>query len=188
MLKSLSVLVAASLAVTLPAAAQTSALCTYVQKVLAAKASDFSSLKGAPRNPKLFNGEVFDGTLEAVPGEGCTLDVRHKAGRAEIPARYTCSLGSAKAFTDANRIFQQAARDLKACLPRMEFVVMYDGDGSKPDESFDWLVAGKQDGVDLQLEMSNGVALIAQSMGVEGAPDIAVTLDITNTTPPPDPI
>ena len=174
-------IVIASLALGGQAMAQTSALCTYVQKVLAAKASDFSTLKGTPRNPKLFNGEVFDGNLAAVPGEECTLDVRHKAGRTEIPARYTCSLGAAKDFTAANLVFQRAARELKACLPRMEFVIMYDGDGTKEGESFDWIVLGKQDGVEMQLEMSNGVALIAQAMGVQGAPDIAVTLDITNT-------
>ena len=174
-------IVIASFALAGQTMAQTSALCTYVQKVLAAKATDFNTLRGTPRNPKLFNGEVFDGNLAAVPGGECTLDIRHRAGRTEIPPRYTCSLGAWKNFTDANRIFQQAARNLKACLPRMEFVIMYDGDGSKPDESFDWIVAGKQDGLEMQLELSNGVALVAKAMGVEGAPDIAVTLDIVNT-------
>ena len=171
-----------SFAAATQAYAQSPALCEYVIKVLNTKANDFAPLKGQARNPAVFHNEVFDGALKAVPNGECTLDIRHKAGRTEIPPRYTCSLGKATNFADANRIFARAAQDLRACFPRAKFESMNDGDGKDPGDAFDWIISAEQTGYDLQLEMSNGVGLIAQGMtGATGPAEIDVTLDITNT-------
>ena len=178
-----------SFAAATQAYAQSPALCEYVIKVLNTKANDFAPLKGQARNPAVFHNEVFEGTLRAVPNGECTLDIRHKAGRAEIPPRYTCSLGKATSFTEANRIFARAAQDLRACFPRANFEVMSEGDGKDPSENFDWIVSAEQPGYDLQLEMSNGIGLLAQGMtGASGPPDIEITLDITNTSEAGPPI
>src|SRR5882672_8812757 len=59
-------------------------LCDFVQKVLAARGSEFSSLKGEAQNPAVFKNEVFHGKLLPSPGAECTLFVRAKVGSAEL--------------------------------------------------------------------------------------------------------
>src|SRR5882672_7485537 len=59
-------------------------LCDFVQKVLAARGSEFSTLKGEAQNPAVFKNEVFHGNLLPSPGAECTLFVRAKVGSAEL--------------------------------------------------------------------------------------------------------
>jgi hypothetical protein len=161
-------------------AAENRPLCDFVQKVLAAKADSFASLRGEARNPAVFHNEVFSGTLLPSPGSECTAFIRAKAGSAELPAKYSCTLGTEKTLDAANRIFARAALDLRACFPRAQFNVMYDGDGKDPSDGLDWIVSAELTGFSLELEMSNGMDLIAQSFGGgSGNPAIAITLDIT---------
>ena len=58
---------------------------------------------------------------------------------------------------------------------------MYDGDGKDPSDSLDWIVAAEIPGFSLELEMSNGMSLIAQSFSGSTAsdPELAITLDVT---------
>ena len=175
----------ASLAGTASIAAAPPSLCDFAKKVIAEKASDFALLKGAAVNPKVFNNETFAGALMPVGASGCLLNIRRMAGRAAIRPDYSCSLAKSKDFETANRIFSRAATELRACLPELKFAVMYDGDGKDPADSFDWVVAGDAPGYAIELEMTNGVDLIAQSLtGNAGDPDIEVSIDITNTAAP----
>jgi hypothetical protein len=179
---------AAVLAVTLATAGQASAetatsLCDFVEKVLAAKVNGFEALKGEAQNPAVFKNEVFHGALLPLDGANCTLFLNSQAGRVTLPPRYSCTLAMFPDFTAANNIFARTAQELRACRPKANFTVMYDGDGTKPDETFDWIVGAEEPGVEYQLEMSNGLSAIADAlgMGTPGAPGIAIDLDITDT-------
>jgi hypothetical protein len=159
-------------------------LCDFARKVIAEKASDFALLKGAALNPELFKNETFKGTLLPAGAAECTLNIRRQAARNEIPPDYQCTLARVKSFLAANAVFQRASRELGACFPGVKFAAMQDGDGKGPQDGFDWLVAADAQGWSLELEMTNGVALLAQALsGGDGDPDIEVTLDITNTAP-----
>jgi len=173
--------IAGALAFTVEAnAVENRPLCDFVQKVLAAKADSFMALRGEARNPAVFHNEVFTGTLLPASGSECTLFIRSKAGSAELPAKYSCTLGSAKTLDAANRVFARDAQDLRACYPKAQFNVMYDGDGKDPADSLDWIVSTDVPGFSLELEMSNGMDLIAQSFGGgSGNPELAITLDVT---------
>ena len=166
-------------------------LCDFVQKVLAAQPTEFSTLKGEPQNRRVFGDEVFKGTLLPAPGADCTLFVRTKVGRAELEPKYSCKIGVAKDFADANRIFARSVADLKACFAQAHFTDDYDGDGRDPAEPVAWMVTAEGDGFGLELEMTNRIGLIAQAMAGQGstdAPEIAITLDVTDTSPPKTPI
>ena len=185
-------LAASVLACSTAAAAETAnrPLCDFVQKVLAARATEFNTLKGEARNPRVFNNEVFWGTLLPSPGTECTLFIRTKVGRAELDPKYSCTIGSAPDFAAANRIFARATADLRACFSQAQFSDSYDGDGRDPRESVDWMVTAEGRDFRLELQMSNRVALVAQAMG-QGSPDmpeIEITLDVTDTSPPKTPI
>jgi hypothetical protein len=193
MLKPLVTLLAASLVSLGTAAAAETAnrpLCDFVQKVLAAKATEFSTLKGEAQNPRVFKNEVFKGTLLPAPGADCTLFVRTKVGRAELDPKYSCTIGAAANFADANRMFARAAADLRACFPQAQFDDNYEGDGQDPTENLDWTLTAEGREFRLELEMTNRIALIAQAMGKGSpdAPEIAITLDVTDTSPPKTPI
>lgn len=164
-----------------------SALCDFVQKVLAAKAGGFEALKGEAQNPAVFHNEVFHGALLPGPQSNCTLFLKSQAGRVSLPARYSCTLAQASDFAAANRIFARVALELRACFPPAMFTVMYDGDGSKPDETFDWIVSAEGEGFTLQVEMSNGLSALADALtqGNANAPAIAIDLDVTDTAPAP---
>src|SRR5258705_12662386 len=69
-------------------------LCDFVEKVLAARGSEFSTSKGEAQNPAVFKNEVFHGNLLPSPGAECTLVVRAKVGSAELDAKYSRTLGS----------------------------------------------------------------------------------------------
>jgi hypothetical protein len=183
-------LTASALACGTAAAAENRPLCDFVQKVLAAKVTEFNTLKGEARNPRVFNNELFWGTLLPSPGAECTLFIRTKVGRAELDPKYSCTIGSATNFADANRVFARSVADLRACYGQARFMDSYDGDGRDPAEPVDWNVT--LDGPDfrLELQMTNRVALIAQAMGQAKAdmPEIEITLDVTDTSPPKTPI
>jgi hypothetical protein len=186
----LTFLAASSLACGTAAAGENRPLCDFVNKVLAAKATEFNTLKGEARNPALFKNEVFWGTLLPAPGAECTLFIRTKVGRAELDPKYSCTIGASTNFADANRIFARSAADLRACFPRAQFSDSYDGDGRDPADSVDWTVTAEGPDFRLELQMSNNVALIAQAMG-KGSPDmpeVEITLDVTDTSPPKTPI
>jgi hypothetical protein len=165
-------------------------LCDFVQKVLAAKPVEFGTFKGEPQNPRVFGNEVFKGTLVPAGGSECTLFVRTKVGRAELEPKYSCKIGTATDFAEANRLFARAAADLRACYPRVVFSQNADGDARNPDEPMAWTISGDGDGFKLELEMSNRIGLIARTMvqGSNGAAEIAITLDVTDTSPPRTPI
>lgn len=165
-------------------------LCDFVQKVLAAKVTEFNSLKGEARNPRVFNNEVFWGTLLPEPSAECTLFIRTKVGRAELDPKYSCTIGKGPNFATANRIFQRAAADLRACFGQAQFSDSFDGDGRDPTEPVDWTVTAEGGDFLLELQMSNRVALVAQAMGQGSAdmPEIEITLDVTDTSPPKTPI
>ena len=188
-----ALLTASALACGAATAAETAGrpLCDFVQKVLAAKPTEFSILKGEPQNPRVFGDEVFKGTLLPAPDAECTLFVRTRVGRAELEPKYSCKVGAAGNFADANRIFARSAGDLRACFAQAQFTDSYDGDGRNPAEPVSWTVAAEGDGFRLELEMTNRVGLIAQAMAGQGqpdAPEIAITLDVTDTSPPKTPI
>ena len=165
-------------------------LCDFVQKVLEARTTEFNTLKGEARNPRVFNNQVFWGTLLPGPGTECTLFIRTKVGRAELNPKYSCAIGSATDFAAANRLFQRNVADLRACYGQARFMNDYEGDGNDPTEPVNWNVT--LDGPDfrLELQMSNRVALVAQAMGQgsSGMPEITIELDVTDTSPPKTPI
>jgi hypothetical protein len=165
-------------------------LCDFVQKVLAAKATEFNTLKGEAQNPAVFKNEVFHGTLLPAPGAKCTLFIRTKVGRAELDPKYSCTIGTAPNFVTANRIFARSAADLRACYSNAQFSDSFDGDGRDPTESVNWTVTAEGRDFRLELQMSNQVALVAQAFG-QGSPDmpeVTITLDVTDTSPPKIPI
>jgi hypothetical protein len=174
------------------AAAETAGrpLCDFVQKVLAAKPVEFSTLKGKAQNPAVFKNEVFKGTLLPSPAAECTLFVRTKVGRAELEPKYSCKIGVATSFADANRMFARATADLRACFAQARFSDSYEGDGRNPAEPVAWTVTAEAEGFRLELEMTNRIGLIAQAMvkGSSGDAEIAITLDVTDTSPPRTPI
>jgi hypothetical protein len=165
-------------------------LCDFVKKVLAAKVTEFNTLKGEARNPRVFHNEVFWGTLLPAQGSECTLFIRTKVGRAELDPKYSCTLGSAADFAAANRMFQRNVADLRACYGQARFMDDYDGDGRDPTEPVNWNVVLEGPDFRLELQMSNQVALVAQTMGQSstGMPQIEITLDVTDTSPPKTPI
>lgn len=188
----ITVVTASALACGTAAAGETAGrpLCDFVQKVLAAKPVEFSTLKGEAQNPAVFKNEVFKGTLLPAPGAECTLFVRTKVGRAELEPKYSCKIGVATNFADANRIFARATADLRACFAQAQFSDSYEGDGRDPAESVAWMMTAEGQGFRLELEMTNRIGLIAQAMvkGSSGTPEIAITLDVTDTSPPRTPI
>ena len=165
-------------------------LCDFVKKVLAAKVSEFNTLKGEARNPRVFNNEVFWGTLLPSQGSECTLFIRTKVGRAELDPKYSCTLGQAADFAAANRMFQRNVADLRACYGQARFMDDYDGDGRDPTEPVNWNMTLEGPDFRLELQMSNQVALVAQTMGQGSTdmPQIEITLDVTDTSPPKTPI
>lgn len=163
-------------------------LCDFVQKVLAAKVTEFNTLKGEARNPRVFKNEVFWGTLLPSAGSECTLFIRTKVGRAELDPKYSCTLGSATDFTAANRLFQRNVADLRACYGQARYMDDYDGDGRDPREPVSWNVTLEGPDFRLELQMSNRVALVAQAMGSPDMPEITIELDVTDTSPPKTPI
>jgi hypothetical protein len=66
----------------------------------------------------------------------------------------------------------------------------YDGDGRDPTEPVNWNVTLEGPEFRLELQMSNQVALVAQAFGQSSPdmPEITVTLDVTDTSPPKTPI
>jgi hypothetical protein len=155
-------------------------LCEFVNTVLAAKPAGFEALKGEAQNPAVFHNEVFHGAVLPSPGATCTLFLETQAGRVTLPARYSCTIAQSDDFGDANRIFQRAQADLKACFPGATFETKYDGDGRDPDEMFDWTAAAQLPGFTLSLEMSNGLSALAAALSQNdaNAPHIAVDLDV----------
>ena len=165
-------------------------LCDFVQKVLAAKVTEFNTLKGEARNPRVFKNELFRGTLLPSAGSECTLFIRTKVGRAELDPKYSCTIGTATDFAAANRLFQRNVADLRACYGQARFMDDYDGDGRDPTEPVNWNVMLEGADFRLELQMSNQVALVAQAMGQSPTdmPEITITLDVTDTSPPKTPI
>jgi hypothetical protein len=163
-------------------------LCDFVQKVLAEKDKGFEALKGEAQNPAVFHNEVFHGALLPPAGVNCTLFLKSQAGRVTLPAHYSCTLAMESDFAAANRVFQRAQAELKACFTSAKFETMYEGDGKDPDDTFDWVAMAEQPGFKLQLEMSNGLAALADalSQGDPNAPHIAIDLDVTDTYSPKD--
>ncbi len=155
-------------------------LCDFVNKVLAARPDGFDALKGEAQNPAVFHNEVFHGALLPSPSATCTLFLKTQAGRVTLPARYSCTIAQSDDFGDANRIFQRAQADLKACFPGAKFETKYDGDGRDPDEMFDWTAAAEQPGYTLSLKMSNGLSALAAALSQNdaNAPHIAIDLDV----------
>ena len=180
----------AALSVTEASAQEPATLCEFVQKVLAAKPLEFAPFKGEPQNRAVFGDTVFKGTFLPPSGTGCVLHTRTKVGRANLPPIYNCTLASISDFGEANRLFAKAATDLRACLPNAEFVVKYDGEAKTPREMFSWIVSAEGNGYTLELQMSNTLALISEGFGGPPAdmPEIAVTVDITDTSEPSAPI
>ena len=173
--------VPAFLLMTGAAVAQTAnPLCDFVNKVLAAKPDGFETLKGEAQNPAVFHNEVFHGALLPSPSANCTLFLKTQAGRVTLPARYSCTIAQSDDFADANRIFQRAQADLKACFPNTNFQTKYDGDGRDPDEMFDWTASTEQPGYTLSIEMSNGLSALAAALSQNdaNAPHIAIDLDV----------
>jgi hypothetical protein len=166
------------------AAAQTSSLCDFVMGVLDARTSGFEMLKGEPQNPAVFHYEIFHGAVLPNPKAVCTLYLKTQAGRVTLPPRYSCTIAQANDFGEANRIYQRAQAELKACIPDIRFATMYDGDGKDPDESFDWVATADGPGYRLSLEMSNGLAAMAAALTQNdpNAPRIAIDLDVTDTS------
>lgn len=166
------------------ALAQTPVLCDFVKDVLAAKAGGYAGLKGEAQNPAVFHDEVFHGALLPNPNATCTFFTKSQAGRVTLPPRYSCTIAQSDEFADANRIFQRALQDMKACFPDANFAAMYDGDGKDPDETFDWLAAADLPGYRLTLEMSNGLSAMAAALSQNdsNAPRIAIDLDVTDTS------
>jgi hypothetical protein len=165
-------------------------LCDFVQKVLAAKPTEFNTLKGEHQNQRVFGDEVFKGTLLPSPGMTCTLFVRTRVGRAELEPKYSCKIGSAQNLTEATGLFTRAAADLRACFSQARFSNDYEGDGKNAGESVAWTMTGEGPDYRLELEMSNRVALVARAMGQTSGDEleIAITLDVTDTSPPRTPI
>lgn len=165
-------------------AAQDASLCDFVMGVLEAKSAGFEPLKGEAQNPAVFHYEVFHGAVLPNPNALCTLFLKTQAGRVTLPPRYSCTIAQANEFADANRIFQRALAELKACLPRAAFATMYDGDGKDPDDTFDWIAGSDQPGYKITLEMSNGLAAAAAALSQNdpNAPRIAIDLDVTDTS------
>jgi len=192
-LRPLVIFVAASVIACGTAAAGETAnrpLCDFVKKVLAAKVTEFNTLKGEAQNPAVFKNEVFHGILLPSPGAECTLFIRTKVGRAELDPKYSCSIGSATDFAAANRLFARSLADLRACYGQARFMDDYDGDGRDPTEPVNWNVMLEGPDFRLELQMSNQVTLVAQAFG-QGSPDmpeITITLDVTDTSPPKTPI
>jgi hypothetical protein len=181
---SMSALLCACAMASVPASAQTAALCDFVKQVLAAKPDGFVALKGEAQNPAVFHYEVFHGAVLPNPQAICTLYLKTQAGRVTLPPRYSCTIAQADDFGDANRIFQRAQQELKVCIPDAKFAAMYDGDGKDPDETFDWIAVADQPGYRLSLEMSNGLSAMAaaHSQNDPNAPRIAIDLDVTDTS------
>ena len=169
---------------------QTRPLCDFVQKVLAARGSEFSTLKGEAQNPAVFHNEVFHGSFLPSPGAECTLFVRAKVGSAELDPKYSCTLSKSPNFATANSIFARNLAELRACFPQAKFDEDFDGDGKDPAESLDWTVSAEGPGYRLELEMSNMISLIAGQLGqgVGGDPEVEITIDVTDTSPPKTPI
>jgi hypothetical protein len=180
----LAITTASSLAV-LPAAAQSpNMLCEFVKIVLSAKPDGFDLLKGEAQNPAVFHNEVFHGAVLPNQGATCTLFTKTQAGRVTLPPRYSCTIAQSDDFADANRIFQRAQQDLKACFTNLAFATKYDGDGKDPDDMFDWTATADQPSYRLALEMSNGLSALAAALSQNDpkAPRIAIDLDITDTS------
>jgi hypothetical protein len=165
-------------------------LCDFVQKVLAARGSEFSTLKGEAQNPAVFKNEVFHGTMLPSPGAECTLFVRAKVGRAELEPKYSCTLAKAPNFATAKPMFDRAVADLRACFAQANFDQSFDGDGRDPSDSIDWTLTANGPGYRLELQMSNMIALIAGQLGqgIGGDPEVAITIDVTDTSAPKTPI
>jgi hypothetical protein len=175
----------AAIAATSLMAAAPADLCDFAKRVIAEKASDFVLLKGQALNPAVFKNETFKGTLLPPGAAECTLNIRRQGARNELPPDYRCTLARAKAFLAADTAFERANHDLRACFPGVKFATMQDGDGRDPADQFDWVVSADAPGWSLELEMTNGITLIAQALtGGDGSPDIEVTLDIVNTVQP----
>jgi hypothetical protein len=184
MSKSGPILLAALLAANPALAGQDTSLCDFVMGVLEAKTAGFEPLKGEAQNPAVFHYEVFHGAVLPNPSANCTLFLKTRAGRVTLPPRYSCTIAQADEFADANRIFQRALAELKACLPRAAFGTMYDGDGRDLNDTFDWIASTDQPGYRIALEMSNGLsaAAAALSQNNPNAPRIAIDLDVTDTS------
>jgi hypothetical protein len=165
-------------------------LCDFVQKVLAARGSEFSTLKGEAQNPAVFHNEVFHGNLLPSPGSECTLFIRAKVGSAELDPKYSCTLSKSPNFATANSIFARNVAELRACFPQATFDEDFDGDGKDPGESVDWTFSAEGPGYKLEIEMSNMIALISGQLGqgIAGDPEVAITIDVTDTSPPKTPI
>jgi hypothetical protein len=178
------IVLAAAVAMSGPAAASGTSLCDFVMGVLEAKSAGFEPLKGEAQNPAVFHYEVFHGAVLPNGNAICTLFLKTRAGRVTLPARYSCTIAQADEFADANRLFQRALAELKACLPRAAFGTKYDGDGRDPDGIFDWTAEADQPGYKLTLEMSNGLQAAAAALAQNdpNAPRIAIDLDVTDTS------
>ena len=164
-------------------------LCDFVQKVLAARGSEFSTLKGEAQNPAVFKNEVFHGTLLPSPGTECTLFVRAKVGSAELEPKYSCTLAKARNFATAKPMFDRAVADLRACFAQANFDQSFDGDGRDPSDAIDWTLTANGPGYRLELQMSNMISLIAGQLGQGlGDPEVEISIDVTDISAPKTPI
>jgi len=164
-------------------------LCDFLQKVLAARGSEFSTLKGEAQNPAVFKNEVFHGTLLPPSGGECTLFVRSKVGSAELEPKYSCKIAAAPNFATAKPLFDRAVADLRACFAQANFDQSFDGDGRDPSDAIDWTLTANGPGYRLELQMSNMIGLIAGQLGQGlGDPEVAITIDVTDTSAPKTPI
>src|SRR6185503_7331486 len=134
--------------------------------------------------------EVFHGSLLPSPGADCTIFVRAKVGSVELEPKYSCKLSSAPNFATARPQFERAVADLRACFPQANFDQSFDGDGRDPSESVDWTLTANGANYRLELQMSNMISLIAGQLGQGpgGDPEVAISIDITDTSPPKTPI
>jgi len=124
------------------------AIYTFIEKVLAAKADGYATLRGPSDNETM---EMFKGKLAPDNRSTCSI-------LAMMPKVYSCELGKAKSIAEIKTEYEQVKAWLQASYPDIEF--KEEMTGSADWDSERWAVSGHNDRVSLVLRATDNFSTV----------------------------
>lgn len=131
-------------------AQQKPAICDFIERVVAAKANDFATIRGAEAKVLGVSSGLYKGKIVPNPNASCNIGPQSvRNGRTEA-AIYMCEVGRAKTMAAIKPLYDQLREGLARCYPDIQFKVGAKGNDQSHNET--WFVSGRNARVTLTLQ------------------------------------
>jgi hypothetical protein len=162
---------------------QDAPLCAFAKRVLAERPSEFAAFKGA-RDPNDRKEMSFTGTVAPDETTKCTLHVRRKIGPRILSPLYGCTKFALEPEA-AKALYEQHKAELATCFEGATVGETFPDKAVEPMLTWTW--EAKTADYSAELEVSNGLDLLAKMFAGKPETDLkmAVSLTITDLSPTP---